>query len=114
MGPTKDELDSVGDLALLLGDVISCFGRFIKYYVKDGSHATTPAPPVLRNAFQIMMSAQQQQTTIRLPSRVTARNKCDELYNDLLELIASKELEWKAEEVHNGTATKAIQAIRDL
>ena len=114
VGTTKDALDSVGDHALQVSDVTACFGRFIKYYVRGSSTTIPQASPIVRNAFQIMMCARKQQNTVRLPSPVTVRNKRDQLYNDLLELIKSKELEWRAEEVHNGTATKAIQAIRDL
>ena len=34
--------------------------------------------------------------------------------NDVLSLIESIELQWKADEVHDGTVTKVIQALRDV
>ena len=45
---------------------------------------------------------------------VIVRNKRDEIYNDLLVYLKSKELLWTAEEVQSETATRAVQSLRDV
>ena len=104
-------MDAVGDNNLLVSDVTAVFGRYIKYYVKCYS---TPTVKPRVNAFEIMLSAQAAMSSVQLPPPLTIRNKRDALYNDLLSLIESMELQWKADEVHDGTATKVIQALRDV
>ena len=58
-----------------------------------------------------MLSAQAAMSSVQLPPPLTIRNKRDVLYNDVLSLIVSMELQWKADEVHSGTATRVIQAL---
>ena len=80
MGHSKECMDAVGDSNLLVIDVTGVFGRYIKYYVK---RCCTPAEQPHANAFQIMLSAQAALSSVRLPPPSTARNKRDELYNDI-------------------------------
>ena len=104
-------MDAVGDNNLLVSDVTAVFGRYIKYYVKCYS---TPTVKPCVNAFEIMLSVQAAMSSVQLPPPLTIRNKRDALYNDVPSLIESMELQWKADEVHDGTATKVIQALRDV
>ena len=113
MGKSKECLDAVGDNSLLVSAVTAIFGYYIKYYVK--CYSTQTVKPCARvNAFEIMLSAQASLSSVQLPSPLTIRNKRDALYNDVLSLIESKELKWKADEVHGGTAARVIQALRDV
>ena len=104
-------MDTVGDNNLLVSDVTAVFGCYIKYYVKCYSTQTVK-PHVY--AFEIMLSAQAVMSSVQLPPPLTIRNKRDALYNDVLSLIESMKLLWKADEVHDGTATKVIQTLRDM
>ena len=111
VGQSKDELYVIGDCRLNVNDVTQSFGKFLKYYIKAPAKEE-PSPPV-RNAFEIMFSAQISLATVKYPRVVTVHNKRDEMFNDLLSLFKSKELYWRSEEVHSGTATRAIQTLRD-
>lgn len=118
VGNTKESMDMIGDFSLLIVDVSSAFGRYIKYRVRsEVSSTTTQATPGPRNAFEVMMAAQgiihATARTARHPPSVLVKNKRDQLFNDLLSTIESKGLQWRPEEVHCGAATRAIQAIRD-
>ena len=66
-----------------------------------------------RDAFQIMLNAQKKINTAKLPPKVTVFCEKDTMYNDLLLLLETKELCWKSEEVQSGTATLALQTLRD-
>ena len=66
-----------------------------------------------RDAFQIMLNANTKFNTAKLPPKVTVFCEKDTMYNDLLLLLETKELCWKSEEVQNGTATLALQTLRD-
>ena len=51
---------------------------------------------------------------VKHPPSMIVKNKRNQLFNDLLSTIQSRDLQWRPEEVHCGSATKAIiQAIRD-
>ena len=60
-----------------------------------------------------MMCAQAEKASVVLPNKVLVRNKKDELFNDVLQLIEKEGLVWKASEVDNGTAANAICTVRD-
>ena len=60
-----------------------------------------------------MMYAQAEKASVVLPRKVQVRNKKDELFNDILQLIEKEGLVWKASEVDNGTASNAISTLRD-
>lgn len=110
VGSTKEALDTVGDHGLVVNDVTVSFGRFLKFYVLS----TVPEDlPPARDAFQVMFAAQRQLNSVKFPPVINVRNKRDELYNDLLLLLKSKDLHWESEEVQSGTATRTIQALRD-
>ena len=66
-----------------------------------------------RDAFQIMLNAQKKISTAKLSPKVTVFCEKDTMYNDLLLLLETKELCWKSEEVQSGTATLALQTLRD-
>ena len=110
VGSTKEALDIVGDHGLAVNDVTESFGRFLKFYVL--STVSEDLPPA-RDAFQVMFAAQRRLNSVKYPPMISVRNKRDELYNDLLSLLKSKYLHWEAEEVQSGTATRAIQTLRD-
>ena len=110
VGCTKEALDIVGDHGLAVNDVTESFGRFLKFYVL--STVSEDLPPA-RDAFQVMFAAQRRLNSVKYPPMISVRNKRDELYNDLLSLLKSKDLHWEAEEVQSGTATRAIQTLRD-
>ena len=61
-----------------------------------------------------MLSAQAALSSIRLLPPLTVRNKRDELYNDILSMIKSMELQWKPDEVQGGTSSRTLQALRDV
>ena len=110
VGSTKETLDMVGDHGLSINDVTQSFGQFLKYYVS--SIVCEDLPPA-RNAFQVMFAAQQRLNSVKFPPIISVWNKRDELYNDLLSLLKSKDLHWESEEVQSETATRAIQTLRD-
>ena len=60
-----------------------------------------------------MLNAQKGISTAKLPPTVTVCSERDKMYNDLLLFLETKELCWKSEEVQNGTATLALQTLRD-
>ena len=111
VGQTKECMDAVGDSNLLVIDITGVFGRYIKYYLK---RCCPPADQPRVNAFQVMLSAQAALSSIRLPPPLTVRNKRDELYNDILSMIKSMELQWKPDEVQGGTASRTLQALGDV
>lgn len=115
VGKAKDSLDVIGDFSILVADVTATFGRYLKYYVK--SSEVVPALSAGSNAFEVMMRAQKTLTAssaqLRHPPKVPERNKRDQLFNDLISMVESKGLEWKSDEVYCGSATKAVQALRD-
>ena len=59
------------------------------------------------NAFQVTMNVQRMNTVCSHP--VSVRNKHDQLYNDLLSFILSKNLKWKADEVHSGEVYRLLE-----
>ena len=69
---------------------------------------STSNPPLRRNALKNMMCAQAEKVSVVLPNKVRVRNKKDELFNDILQLIEKEGIVWKASEVDNGTAANAI------
>ena len=95
--------------------VTSAFGKFLCFYVQRTRQdlPSTSNPPLRRNAFKIMMSAQAEKVSVVLPNKVQVRNKKDELFNDILQLIEKEGIVWKASEVDNGTAANAICTLRD-
>ena len=111
VGPSKDELYTVGDCQLMVYDITQSFGRFFKYYIKAPPREECLLPA--RNVLEFMFSAQRSLATLRYPPVVTVRNKRDEMFNDILSLIKSKQLYWKSEEVHSGTTTRALNTLRD-
>ena len=111
VGQSKDELYVVGDCRVNVNDVTQSFGKFLKYYIKVPA-TEEPSHPV-RNAFEIMLSAQVSLATVKYPRVVAVHNKTNEIFNDLLSLFKSKELYWRSEEVQSGTATRAVQTLRD-
>lgn len=111
VGHSIEQLFTVGDNQLNMGEVIQSFGKFLKFYVR--AEATEVAMAPARNAFQVMLGAQRSIDTMKYPAVLTARNKKDELYNDLLLMFKSKNLSWKSEEVHNGSAIRVLQSLRD-
>ena len=103
------------ELTLLLIAVTSAFGNFLCFYVQQTRHdlpSTSNVPP-RQNAFELIMYAQAEKTSVVLPKKVLVRNKMDELFSDILELIEKEGLVWKASEVDNGTASSAICTLRD-
>lgn len=87
----------------------AAFGNFLRFYVQQTRHE----PPLRRNAFELMMCAQAERASVVLPQKVLVRNKKDELFNDILQLIEKEGLVWKASEVDNGTSSNAISTLRD-
>ena len=103
------------ELTLLLIAVTSAFGNFLCFYVQQTRHdlpSTSNVPP-RQNAFELIMYAQAEKTSVVLHKKVLVRNKMDELFSDILELIEKEGLVWKASEVDNGTASSMICTCRD-
>ena len=61
-----------------------------------------------------MLSAQAVISSVQLLPLSTIRNKHDVLFNDVLSLIESIKLQWKADEVHGESATTVTQALLDV
>ena len=65
------------------------------------------------DALAILMCLSREQFARKtLPSRVTVRNKKDELYNAII-TFEKEELKWNASEVEEGTAGNTILVLRD-
>ena len=65
-----------------------------------------------QDAFAILMHWSREQSAHKtLPSRVTVRNKKDELYNAIITFV--EELKWNASEVERGTAGNTVLVFRD-
>lgn len=81
--------------------VTSAFGNFLRFYVQRTRQdlPSTSNPLLRRNAFEVMMCAQAEKVSVVLPNKVQVRNKKDELFNDILQLIAKEGLVWKVSEV---------------
>ena len=95
--------------------VTSVFGNFLRFYVQQTRQdlPSTSNPPLRQNAFEPMMCAQAKKASVVLPNKILVRNKKDELFNDVLQLIEKEGLVWKASEVESGTAANAICTLRD-
>ena len=104
IGNSKETLDPLSDHNSVLLDVISVFGHFIKYFVKCHSISNKKS---LVNAFDILVQSQAEHNSVNFPPLLIVKN------NDIRSLIQSKELCWKADEVHGGTARKTLQALCD-
>lgn len=91
IGKEKHCLDKT-DVSFLIADVSSMFEPFVKLFaVYD--QPTNPRPPApVRNAFSIMMMAQQRLSVPVVPSRIPARTKKDELYNDVVDVLEQENL----------------------
>lgn len=106
LGSCKEKLDRV-DLELPVIAVVESFGRFLKYLVKEQqdkgeTSSNTASRP---NAFEILMNSQRalQRSVMsrKLPEPVDERNKKDKLFNDLLTLMESKNLQLEYDEVQS-------------
>ncbi len=80
VGKSKDALDTVGDHSITVEDVTNNFGCFIKFRITK----EVPEQPIVINAFTRMLEAQRDLARVRYPPPVSARNKKDEMYNDIL------------------------------
>ena len=93
------------------------FGKFVKFYVKKNESTTATAADSTsgqRDAFAILMRSSREQSARKtLPSRVTVRNKKDELYNAIITFFEKEELKWNASEVERGTAGNTVLVLRD-
>ena len=93
--------------------MVSTFGNFIRFYVKLLRNADNQQSTTRPNTFEIMLQAQRDAVLLVLPEKVAVRNKRDELFNDLVELIEKEGLVWKSSEVQCGIAANVLNAIRD-
>ena len=95
--------------------LVASFGRFVKFYVKKNESTTVPGSTNGRpDAFAILMCSSREQFARKtLPSRVTVRNKKDELHNAIITFFEKEELKWNASEVEGGTAGNTILVLRD-
>ena len=113
VGKAKNSLDVIADFSILVADVKATFGCYLKCYVK--SNEVVPALSTGPN--EVMMKAQKTSTAssaqLRHPPKVPERNEHDQLFNDFISMVESKDLEWKSDEIHCGSATKDVQALRD-
>ena len=57
---------------------------------------------VMLNAFDIMHKSQQELSQRRLPQHLLERTKKDKLFNDLLNLLETKEWEWAPDGIESG------------
>lgn len=62
-----------------------------------------------RDAAQVLLQGQRLRDSISHPSPITVRNCHDELFNDLLAFVVSKDLKWRAEDVHSGLPTTLLK-----
>ena len=84
VGKTKEALDLVGDHSLVVKEVTSMFGHFIKFRVRAEELEVQAQQVVRTNAFDVLMRTQRQLQLVCYPPDVPPRNKKDELYNDIL------------------------------
>ena len=82
VGQSKDSLSFV-DERLVVEDVCRAFGQHVKFCVSR--HETTEASKPLRNAFTVLMNSQRAlDAGKKLPPKIIAKTKKDELFNDLV------------------------------
>ena len=85
VGQSKDSLSFV-DERLVVEDVCRAFGQHVKFCVSR--HETTEASKHLRNAFTVLMNSQRAlDAGKKLPPKIIAKTKKDELFNDLVSLF---------------------------
>lgn len=109
MGKTKEALDLVGDHSLVVKEVTSMFGHFIKFRVRAEELEVQAQQVVRTNAFDVLMRTQRQLQLVCYPPDVSPRNKKDELYNDILKEFKARGLKWESSEVHSGAAKRAVE-----
>ena len=84
VGPSREVLSFV-DEKLLVEEVCRAFGQHVKFSVCRPSSTEAATSQPLRNAFTVLMNSQRAlDEGKKLPSKVIARTKKDELFNDLV------------------------------
>ena len=111
VGTSKEKVDGV-DLDLPVVPVVESFGRFVKYAVRVNEEEDIPT--ATRNAFEVLMASQQALQSIGkdLPDSIPEKNKRDRLYNDILQLMQSKQLKLRHDEIQSFGA-RLVRALRD-
>lgn len=89
VGEGRDTLDET-ELLLSVHEVTSMFGVYIKYFVTVREVENPVDPP--RNAFDVLMHASVSLSYPAVPSRISARNRKDDLYNAVIDLFEQKNL----------------------
>ena len=95
VGHSKNSLDSTS-LDLLVFEIASAFGQYVKYVVTKSTTRTESLPGVssslsdnstngsVRNAFCVLMASAAE---LKVPERKAARTKKDDLYNGIVDLL---------------------------
>ena len=103
VGADKTAL-SVVDQRLHVVEVTAQFGSYVKFVVKcEDKLQAISSSVVMRNAFDIIRKSQQELSQRRLPQRLLERTKKDKLFNDLLNLLETKEWEWAPDGIETTT-----------
>lgn len=93
VGECKDSLDE-SDVSLAVGEVTSAFGQYIKFFViiRCEEVACNPTRNPTRNAADVLMQTSMASSCLAVPTRVSARNRKDDLYNAIVDLFEEKNL----------------------
>ena len=109
VGQSKDLLSFV-DERLVVEDVCRAFGQHVKFCVSR--HEATEASKPLRNAFTVLMNSQRAlDAGKKLPPKIIATTKKDELFNDLVSFFEKEGWSWTRD--GESTGRKFITALRD-
>ena len=106
VGHAKNSLD-VTDPALLIHEVVSSFGQYVKFQVRVGICTSDMEYQVcsgcrVQNAFDVIMQAQKDQSLPTFPERVPVRTKKDDLFNAIIDLLEQMNLTLTRNEANAG------------
>ncbi len=95
LGQSKDAL-SVVDSKLVIDDVCSVFGQFVKFAVLHVEAEAEEEPTVLKNALTLLMNAQRSASAPKqLPDTKQEKTKKDKLFNDLVAFFKTNNYTWE-------------------
>ena len=89
MCDTKESMDMVGDLSLLVTDVTVAFGCYLKYHVRS-SMFSSPTPAT-RNTSDVMMTARRNleasASQMRHPPPLIVKNRRDQIHGFMIRFM---------------------------
>ncbi len=99
LGKSKEHLDAV-DLSVPLDMAVQSFGGFLRYHVSCCPEPQEPQRSCI-DAFQLMMSSSRQQSARLLKKKEPPRNRKDELFNSIVNLLEEHKLSYSPAEAES-------------